>query len=377
METICIMNKKSVRKVKAIRRVQKNARKYYQEKLFSKDSNAPRTKLRKFVDLSGAGYKNLSGMELPVKPEVSKVTKEELVELVKKAGLTGRSGNGFLVYRKLEAMKKKGGILIINAVECDPGLVTDSWIYRNRLAQVKQGAEMIKNALSVSRIILATKEPLRPVDGMEQVKVPDRFPLGYENYLLKHLLGIGLKKGELPQERGILVMNLQTVLAVYELFKNAEMAQYRYLTVSNLETAQAVAAHVRIGEDIEKIAEKCFSKSGTKGKRLYTGGGAFSSHEAVKGEKVTDCTGYIALGQAPDYEAAGICRKCGACTKNCPAGVSVAQLVQFVEQNGRKDGKKCKQFHPEECIGCGNCTYGCMAGKDVREVVAWAKKELS
>lgn len=376
METLCVVNKKSARKIKGIRLAQKNARKYYQEKFFSRTSNVPRMKLRKFVNLNRTEYKNLSGMELPVKPAAFKGTKEELVEAIKKAGLTGRSGNGFLVWRKLKAMKK-GGTLIINAVECDPGLVTDSWIYKNRLTQIQDGAEIIKKALGMKKVVLATKEPLRPAEGIEQVKVPDRFPLGYENYLVQHLLGIGLKEGELPQERGVLVMNLQTVLAVYEIFKNEELAKYRYLTVSNLETAQASAVHVRIGEDIEEIAEKCFSKSAMKGKHLYTGGGAFSSHEAVKGERVTDRTGYIALGQAPDYEEAGSCRKCGACTKNCPAGVSVAQLVQFVEQNGKKDGKKCKQFHPENCIGCGNCTYGCMAGKDVREVVAWAKKELS
>lgn len=377
MEPLCVVNKKSARKIKGIRLAQKNARKYYQEKLFSRASNVPRMKLRKFVDLNRTGYKNLSGMELPVKPAAFKGTKEELVEIIKKAELTGRSGNGFLVWRKLKAMKK-GGTLIINAVECDPGLVTDSWIYKNRLTQVQYGAEMIKKALGMKKVILATKEPLRPAEGIEQVKVPDRFPMGYEKYLIKYLLGISLKEGELPQERGILVMNLQTVLAVYEILSNPEMEKCRYITVSDLNRAEAVAACVLIGEDVKKIAEKCFSKAEeTEERRLYTGQGAFNSHELVPGERITGSVGYIALGQALDYQEAGMCRKCGACTKNCPAGVKVAQLVQMVEKNEIKNVKECKQFRPMDCIGCGTCTYGCMAGKDVRKVVLWAKKELS
>lgn len=377
MEIKCVVNKHSVRKNNALKVSQKKARKYYQEKIFTKASNATKLKIRKLVDLGEVDYKVISDIELPEKKKEVEMSKEELIKLCREGELTGRSGNGFDVSRKLEAFHKDGGTLIINAVECDPGLVTDSWLYRNKQSLIQQGVMIIKNALCLDKVILATKEPLEKIDAIQQVKVIDRFPMGYENYLIKYVLGITIANDELPQDRGIIVMNLQTVIAIAELARNVMAGQYKYITVENLFTAKAKVVRVCIGDSVQEIVERCFPQNVINYSNIYAGSGAFNCHEIIEGERIQDTTGYIAIGEMPNYERAGKCKGCGACTKNCPAGVVVHRIIQHVDKNGMNMASNCNEFNATACIGCGACTYGCVAGKDVREVVIWAKKELS
>lgn len=374
MNTKCLVNKQSVRKNRNLKNVQKKARKYYQEKIFTKAPNATGTKIRKLADLEHVDYKVFSDAELLEKEKEVCLSREGLIALCRESGLTGRSGNGFAVSRKLEAFHKDGGTLIINAVECDPGLVTDSWLYRNKQSYIQQGAMVIKNALGIDKVILATKEPLQTIDTIQQVKVIDRFPMGYENYLIKYVLGITIENNELPQDKGILVMNVQTVIAIAEMTQNDRAGQYKYITVANLFTGEAKVARVRIGDSVQEVAESCYPQSVRNKNRIYVGSGAFACQKATPEERILDTTGYIAIGEMPSYEEAGRCKGCGACTKNCPAGVTVHKIIQYVDKNGMRAAGNCKKFNPTACIGCGTCTYHCAAGKDVREVVKWAKE---
>jgi len=381
MENKCIANRNTLKRNSTVKAAQKNARKYYQEKLFAKDENASKAKIRKFVDLNDVELHELASISESksqfnpgkVNPEAADLSKDELIALLKESDLTGRSGNGFEVFRKLEAFTTQGGTLIINGVECDPGLVTDSWIYRNHLNQVRDGALILKKALSLNEVILATKEPLHEISGLTQKKIIDRFPMGYEKYLIKNVLGLELAKDELPTNRGILVMNIQTVMAISELAKNTETAGYKYITVENLNTAKAFVLRVKIGQKLSEIREELFAKQELKENNLYIGSGAFMCHKASENEAISDTTAYIALGQMPDYDCAGKCKGCKACTKNCPAGVKIDKIVQISEKNGFKDISLFRDCNADACISCGACTYGCMAGKDIRELVACAQ----
>jgi len=372
MEIKCVVNKKCVRKNKALKAAQKSAKKYYPRRGVSKGPGTTKAKIRKLADLNQVEYKWIAGEAVSgdVNTDISKA---ELISLCESAKLTGRSGNGFPLAQKLAAFNQDGGTLIINGVECDPGLVTDSWIYRNKLEMVGLGAQAIKNALGLNRVVLATKEVLNCSCDLEQVCVIDRFPMGYENYLIQYVTGVQLSPGELPQNRGILVMNLQSVLAVAECLSNPNAGQYKYITVANLFTGSAVVCQVKRDDEVNHVVNECFAPGELEQGKIYAGGGAFNAHQAVTGETISDSIGYIALGQMPDYAAAGNCKGCGACTKKCPAQVSVHKLVQYKEKNPNALASDCKEFNVTACVGCGTCTYGCMAGKDVREIVLWAK----
>lgn len=369
MENICIINKKVVAKNQKLKQAQRRSRKHYQEKIFEKARNAPKAKIRKIVELNEIAFEEYKISNSKANDaSLPKLSKEQLIELCKKVELTGRSGNGFPTYKKLESFHAGNGLLIINAVECDPGLVHDAWIYRNRMDEVLEGVKLVKDSLEIRETILATKEPLNHSLGIKQMKVADRFPMGYEKNLIKAVTGKEIPSGKHPVECGILVLNLQTVFAIAEAAIDEEKAKEKYITIADVSEATAKVTRVRLGDSIADIAAKLFTDVKSDRKKLYAGSGALACHEANADEIVTEETCYIAIGNAPAYEKAGKCKGCNACTKNCPAGVEVQKIVKMSEQKSLTTDV-VKTLYAEACIGCGACTYGCMAGKDVREVI--------
>lgn len=381
----CIVNRNSVKRNPVLKAEQKDSKKYYGDSLFEKRGQAPKNRIQKLVKIRGIPFCSLT--EEKRKQPVEKKgawTAERLMSACREKKLLGRSGNGYLIADKLEAYEawrtdsgknrtesgseRKTAVLLINGVECDPGLVHDAWIYRNQLDVVERGVQILKESLALQRVILATKEPLRKIDsGIEQIKVQNRFPMGYENYLIKTVLGVELHPEERPTQRGILVMNLQSVMSIGELETLEADGDAKYITVANLKTGDAAAVRVKLGTDVKDIAHKVYPEETFTEEELYTGHGAMGCHRVEEGESITGMTGFIGIGQMPDYSCAGKCEGCGRCTRNCPAGVDVRKLVTALEKNCPDMIQQC---HPERCIFCGSCTYGCMAGKDVRGLVA-------
>lgn len=376
MEKISIVNKRIVAQNQKLKQAQKKARRHYQEKIFEKAKNTPKAKIRKIADLDKISFTEYKILDSKVgNISVPKLSREQLIALCKKVGLTGRSGNEFPTYKKLESFQANNSLLLINAVECDPGLVHDAWIYKNRMEEVLAGVKLITYALGIQEVILATKEPLNQSLHIKQYKVADRFPMGYEKNLIKAVTGKEIPKGKHPSECGILVLNLQTILAIAEVSVDEEMEKEKYITIADVSEATAKVTRVRLGDSIENIALKVFTDSQRSGKKLYAGSGAMTCHKVKADETVTEETCYIAIGNAPDYESAGKCKGCNACTKNCPAQVEVQKIVRLSEKK-KLTSDSAKSFHADACIGCGACTYGCMAGKNVREVIRCAKEKL-
>lgn len=376
MGNICIVNKKVVAKNQKLKQTQRKSGRHYQNKMFEKVNNAPRAKIRKIAELDEIPFEEYKTSHNQANGiSLSELSKEQLIELCKRVQLTGRSGNGFPTYKKLESFHARNGILIINAVECDPGLVHDAWIYKNCMAEVLEGVRLVKNSLEIREVILATKEPLNCNLDIRQIKVPDRFPMGYEKSLIKFVTGKDIPAGKHPTECGILVLNLQTMLAIAEAAVDEGMAKEKYITIADVSEAAARVTRVRVGDSIADIASILFTEQQREGKTLYAGSGAITCHMVNTEETVTEETCYIAIGNAPEYEKAGKCKGCNACTKNCPVGVGVQKIVKLSEKKSLTSDM-VKTLRADVCIGCGACTYGCMAGKDVREVIRCAKEKL-
>lgn len=225
-----IMNKMLLRKNKEIKKAWKSAKKHY----VRRDRGGLKLKgvLLKVVQ-------TFPGQEEPVNmvsdsnqaAGIASVTKENLIEAVKAVQLNGMSGNGFPVAQKLEAFANAGSkhkILLINAVECDPGLLHDEWLVHSHLEEINQGILAIREAFGIERSILALKA-VRNVSEesngitltaeVEICPVAARYPAGEEHFLIHSALGIELSESELPTNQGILVMNVQTVWQIGRIVK--------------------------------------------------------------------------------------------------------------------------------------------------------------
>ena len=71
-------------------------------------------------------------------------TPEEIIALVRNAGVIGAAGVGFPTYVKLQA---KVETIIVNGSECEPLLYTDKTILKERAEDVVEGLKLAMNAM--------------------------------------------------------------------------------------------------------------------------------------------------------------------------------------------------------------------------------------
>ena len=75
---------------------------------------------------------------------------KEVLDVLREVQLTGMSGNGFLVSEKIEnVLKSETKILIVNGVECEPGLLHDKWLIENCWEQIESGIQVLQQVLNL------------------------------------------------------------------------------------------------------------------------------------------------------------------------------------------------------------------------------------
>ncbi len=88
---------------------------------------------------------------------VSKLTKAEVIEIIKENGVKGLGGGGFPSYIKMDT-DKPIDIIILNGVECEPYLTADYQAMTKDAYQIFQGLEYVMNAMGTTKAIIGIKE---------------------------------------------------------------------------------------------------------------------------------------------------------------------------------------------------------------------------
>lgn len=364
MEEYTLISKREVRKNKLIKRIQKESNKRYRHT----KGRFPKAKLGKLVALRASNnYINLTDYHEST-AEVPQLDRSTLLNEMKRQNIRGLGGSGFPSAQKLEAViasKSANKYLIINGVECDPGLLHDKWLLENRYSEIEKGIGLLAGCADFKKIILATKEEITGRKSCYEIHtVPNRYPMGAERVLIQEVLGFKIADNEIPANKGILVINIQTVHAIYEAIYLKRPADSRFITVADLTTGEAVIARVKLDTGILDLTSR-ISKASVNLPVFY-GGGLLSGKKALAEDKITIGTNFIGYGKEAGIFPNASCKGCGACARKCPMDIKVNKLVQALEKNDRS---VIKDLHPERCIKCGTCSYYCAAGKNTMELV--------
>lgn len=273
----------------------------------------------------------LVGKETGISNYVENITTEALLLAIKKSGVTGMSGNGFSIYKKIKrflASKSKKRVLIINAVECDPGLVHDEWLLANRHTEITRCIHYLKQSLCLQAVILATKnKTVKPTNDFSIVKVPPRYPMGEEHFLIHQVLDVKLEKNEIPATQGILVLNLQSIYQICKII-NSCYDFGRFVTIANLSKGRAKVAYVYPTDNLVNILKNEFGKNDDI--FIYKGHGIMASTIAENTENFTYNGNFAAYAQAPNINNTNKCKKCGSCTYFCRGSKNVAEYISEV-----------------------------------------------
>jgi NADH:ubiquinone oxidoreductase subunit F (NADH-binding) len=121
-----------------------------------------------------------------------RVSTRSLIELLERAGLTGRGGAGFPTARKLSSIEGRRPVIVGNAMEGEPLSHKDAVLLHRSPDLVLDGLEVLRHALKPSRTVLAlgARVPNPPKrDGIEVHRLLDSFVAGQETALVNQLNG--------------------------------------------------------------------------------------------------------------------------------------------------------------------------------------------
>ena len=306
--------------------------------------------------------------------DVSKIKKEEFLDIIEKAGIIGMGGAGFPTHMKYKT-DKNIELLIVNAVECEPYITADYSIMNEKCNELLEGINNIIRINKINNAILAIKktnvevikkfkEIIDKYPKIELIIVRDIYPMGWERTLIKEVT----KKeyNILPIELGIVVNNISTIFAINNALKHDIPLVERIVTITGENVKNPGNVMVKIGTSVNEILK---FMGGILDDSVLISGGPMMGVEINKTDYIKPQMNCILVLPKPKEENIINCLRCGKCVSACPANLAPVLIKEC------SDKEELIKLQVNKCISCGLCSYICPSRIDLRNIVN-EKKEV-
>lgn len=316
--------------------------------------------------------------------ELSDLSTEEKIQIIRRAGIVGMGGATFPTDIKLSPDTKIDYILV-NGAECEPFSTADYRLMIEHSKEIAEGIELLHDLFPESNArvgiefqneeaIAAMKSAVAHQDFSEVEVLDNLYPQGSEKNLIENVTGREVPPGDLPADVGCIVINVGTVYAIYQALKEAKPLIERVTTVSGLPLNEPKNFLVRIGTPIQNLLDACGGFEFGPGRVLHGGPmmGKVVASGLVPVTKGTSVISVLTEEQAikpPRYD----CIRCSECINVCPMNLQPI-LISIAYERG--DIKKAEELGAMDCIECGNCTFICPSNIPLLENIRAAKEAI-
>ena len=290
------------------------------------------------------------------------LTPEQLVEIVKNAGIVGQGGATFPTHVKISSGLGKVDYVIINAAECEPYITGDHRTMLERPEQVVKGATLLAKCFGVEHVYIgieANKQNAADVlnKTIAELNAPvvvevlhTRYPQGAEKQLCQAVSGRQVPSGKLPADAGCCIFNLNTTCAIYRAVYTGMPVVNKIVTVSGSGVIEPKNIECPIGTPISKLFDACGGLREDTYK-LIMGGPMMGLAQYNVDVTVGKGTGAMLAfaGKEEQYEEHPQCIRCGKCVGVCPMRLEPVFMYKYLMKGD------------VDCIECGACTYICPA----------------
>jgi len=278
---------------------------------------------------------------------------ESLVDALKEAGVVGAGGAGFPTGIKL-GTKLAGGYVIANAAECEPVLDHNTLYIEDNADVIVRGVKYVMEITGADKGIIAIKDKSHNKKAIAVLKkacakekkvevklLPDMYPAGDERVIIRELVGVELKPGQLPLEANAVICNVETMKNIVWAIEDRRPVITKDVTVGGrLKNAKKgkIFFNVPIGTDFETLLEASGGYYGHYGE--IVAGGAFTGKKGSEETTVTKTTGGVLVAMPFPNEK----RKVGIIA--CECGAQEERLRQIAAEMGAEvvAEKKCKRM---------------------------------
>ena len=299
-----------------------------------------------------------------IKPNKSleELTADEIIEIVKEAGIVGMGGAGFPTYVKLKPGKPIEAVLI-NACECEPMLTADHRVLLAYADEIIHGLKAVMKTVDAPRgvIVIEDNKPdaiellkSKCEEGMEVCVAKTKYPQGGEKMLIKRVLGRAVPSGKLPADVGAVVCNVSTVKAISDAITTGMPLIERVTTVTGKYIPNPGNFIVKVGTSAADLVAHC---GGVQGENVTVkAGGPMMGfvQETLDTPIMKGSNGIIAVDT--DVAEPQECIKCGRCVDVCPMELQPLHFAKFAASG---DGALLKKLNIMDCMECRCCEYIC------------------
>ena len=300
--------------------------------------------------------------------EVDALSAEELISIIREAGIVGMGGASFPTHVKLSGGIGKVDTVIVNAGECEPYITSDDRLCREMPEKLISGLLVIMKifGLKEGHIGIEDNKPeaiqaLRANVGGTGVIVdalPAMYPQGAEKQLIQAITGRQVPSGGLPAAVGCAVFNAATCKAIHDAVYEGMPLIKRIVTVSGDILMEPKNLMVPIGTSYNDLIEACGLAENPY--KVLNGGPMMGAAQYdLSVPTVKACNAVTVLGKKNRYVVEDSkCIRCGKCIDVCPMHLMPVLMYKALYAG---DVEEMKTTNLMDCIECGCCAYNCPA----------------
>lgn len=301
-----------------------------------------------------------------VKPnkDLDSLTPDEIINIVREAGIVGMGGAGFPTCVKLKPAKPVDTILL-NGCECEPLLTADHRVLLEFADDIIYGLKAILKTTGAEKglIVIEDNKPdaielmqakVADLDNIEVVVAKTKYPQGAEKTLIKRVMGRQVPRGGLPADVGVIVDNISTVKAISDAIQTGMPLIERVATVTGEKIKNPGNYIIKIGTSVKELIDYCGGT--TDDDVLIKMGGPMMGFALsdLNVPMMKGSNGIIAIDT--DQTAEQPCIKCGRCVDVCPMELSPLYFAKYADE---ENWQGMKDKNVMDCVECRCCEYIC------------------
>lgn len=314
-------------------------------------------------------FQNTLSPDCRPRDNVESLTTEEIISIVRDAGITGMGGAGFPTHVKISSAVGKADTIIVNGAECEPYITADHRLMLEQGEKIVEGVRILMKALKLDRAYIGIEDNkmdavqhLRTLVGEKQdVVVMDlhtRYPQGAEKQLIQAVTGREIPPGKLPADVGCCVFNVATVAAVFDAVVNGMPVVQRIVTVTGGSVKNPLNLVAPLGTSFAHLVEEAggFQENPA---RVISGGpmmGVAQYDLNVTLGKATNCVLCLSKAEMPISDPNQCCIRCARCVNVCPMHLMPVYMNLYAKKGEWREAENLRMM---DCIECGSCQYIC------------------
>ena len=300
--------------------------------------------------------------------EVEKLTAEELMNIIREAGIVGMGGATFPTHVKLSSAMGKVDTIIVNVSECEPYIVADDRLCQEYPKEMVSGLKIIMKILGLKEAHIgmednktaAAKALKKEIigEGIVLDILPAKYPQGAEKQLIYAITGREVPSGGLPAAVGCAVFNAATCKAIHDAVYEGMPLIRRIVTVSGDIVMEPKNLMVPIGTAFDMLSQAVGRNENPY--KVLSGGPMMGTAQYDLSVPVIKGTNAVTiLGKKNKYDVEqSRCIRCGKCIDVCPMHLMPVLMYKAMFAG---DVAEMQSVNMMDCIECGSCAYNCPA----------------